>query len=151
MPDSPPGPLIRLPASAPTALTSLRLLGGDRVVVVRLDAHHPGLLRRTESDREHGAERDRHLADEIAGVALADDARDAVDELDRLDAAFEQREERSALALVRRVLARCEADVRGRAREPLPAFWAQGGEVRDALDLLGRDHERTNATACARS
>ena len=33
-------------------LDQRRLLGGDRVVVVRLDPHHPGLLRRTESDRE---------------------------------------------------------------------------------------------------
>ena len=121
----------------PDGLDEPRLLGGDRVVVVRLDAHHPRLLRRTESDREHGAERDRHLAEEVAGVALADDARDAVDELDRLDAAFEQGEERTAVALVRRVLARSEADVRGRAREPLPALGAQGGEVRDPLNSSG--------------
>ena len=37
MPGSPPGPLIRLPASAADGLDELRLLGGDRVVVVRLD------------------------------------------------------------------------------------------------------------------
>ena len=79
----------------PDGLDEPRLLGGDRVVVVRLDAHHARRLRCTESDREHGAERDRHLAEEVAGVALADDARDAVDELDRLDAALEQGEERA--------------------------------------------------------
>ena len=93
--------------------------GGDGVVVVRLDAHHPRRLGGAEADREDGAERDRHLAEDVAGVALADHALDPVDELDRLDAALEHGEERALVALVRRVLARDEADVGRRAREPL--------------------------------
>jgi hypothetical protein len=84
-------------------------------------------------------------------MALADEARDAVDELHDLDVALEQREQRPSVALVRRILAGGEADVRGGAREPLPALGAQRGEVGDALDLLGRDHERTNATECVRA
>ena len=84
---------------------------GDRVVVVRLDPHHARGLGGAEADREDGAERDRHLAEDVARVALADDALDAVDEPHRLDAAVEHREERPLVALVSRELARAEADV----------------------------------------
>ena len=54
------------------------------------------------------------------GVPLSDDALDPVDELDRLDPAFEQGEERALAAFRRRVLAGHEADVGGGARELLP-------------------------------
>ena len=53
------------------------------------------------------------------GLALADDPLDPVDELDRLDAALEHGEERALAALVRRVLARHEADVGRRPGKPL--------------------------------
>src|SRR5262245_22521677 len=76
-------------------------------------------------------------------MALADHARDAVDELDRLDPALEQAEERLAVALVRRIFARGEADVPGRPGETLAAFDAESGEVGNALDFFRRDHLRT--------
>ena len=64
------------------------------MVVVRLDPEHARRLgARTEADGEDRPERDRHLAEEVADVALADDARDPVDELDRLDRAVEDGEE----------------------------------------------------------
>ena len=50
-------------------------------------------------------------------------------------------------ALVRRVLPRSEADIRGRACKALPALWAESGEIRNALNLLRRHHPRPNATA----
>ena len=46
--------------------------GRDRVVVVRLDPHDARRLRRAEADREHRPEHDRHLAEDVARVALAD-------------------------------------------------------------------------------
>ena len=55
-------------------------------------------------DREHRPERDRHLAEDVAGRALADDPVEPVDGLDRLDAALEHGEERALVALLRRVL-----------------------------------------------
>src|SRR6476619_7206704 len=73
-------------------------------------------------------------------MTLADEARDAVDELYDLDVTLEQREQCPSVAFVRRVLAGGEADVRGGAREPLPALGAESCEVRDPLDLFGRDH-----------
>ena len=73
-------------------------------------------------------------------MALADDALDPVDELDRLDAALEHGEERALVALVRGVLARRERDVRRRAREPLALGLGEAGEDRDRADLLGGDH-----------
>ena len=61
--------------------------------------------------------------------------------------ALEQGEERTAIALVRRVVAGGEADVRRRAREALPAFGAQGGEVGNPLDFLRGDHSGVDATS----
>ena len=79
---------------------------------MRLDPHDAGGLRRAEPHGEDRAEHDRHLAEDVPGETLADHARDPVDLLDRLDTALEQGEERALVALVRRVLARHEADVR---------------------------------------
>ena len=110
------------------------------MVVVRLDAQDTRLLGGAEADREERPERDRHLAEEVADLALADYARDAVDELDRLDLAVEHREERAIGTLVGGVLARSERDVRRRAREPLPIRVGEPGEDRDRPDLLPRDH-----------
>ena len=78
------------------------------------------------------AERDRHLAEDVPRAALADDALDPVDELDRLDAALEHGEERALAALVRRVLARHEADVGRGAGEPLTLGSAESREDRDS-------------------
>ena len=125
-----------LPTSSPTSGAD----GRDGVVVVRLDPHDARLLGRPEPDREHRPERDRHLAEDVARTALADDALDPVDELDRLDAALEHGEERPLVALVRRVLARHEADVGRRAGEPLALRRAESREDRDAGDLVGRHH-----------
>ena len=79
----------------PDLLADVRRRGRDGVVVVRLDPHHARRLGRAKPDREDRAERDRHLAEDVAGLPLADDALDPVDELDRLDAALEHGEERA--------------------------------------------------------
>ena len=63
------------------------------------------------------------------GRALADDARDPVDELDRLDAALEDGEERALVALVHRVLAGDEPDVRRGPREPLALDLARPAKI----------------------
>ena len=120
--------------------------GRDGVVVLRLHPHDTGRLRRPEADREHGAERDRDLTEDIARVSLADDTLDPVDELDRLDPPLEQAEERTPAALVHRVLARNEPDVRGGAREPLPLGSVQLREDRERGDLVGRHHGRHRST-----
>ena len=82
-----------------------RLDGRDRVVVARLDAHHAGALGGAEADREQGAERDRHLAQDCAGQPLAQQTLDPVDQLDDLDATGEHPEHRGFVALVCRELA----------------------------------------------
>src|SRR5207248_6500325 len=64
-------------------LRDARLPSCDDVVVVRLDPQDARALRRTEADREDGAERDGDLAEEVTDVPLPDDPPDAVDELDR--------------------------------------------------------------------
>ena len=46
---------------------------------------------------------DRHLAEDVAGPAPADDLVYPVDRLDRLDAALEEGEEGTLVALLRRV------------------------------------------------
>ena len=74
------------------------------------------------------------------GLPLADDALDPVDELDRLDPALEHGEQRALVALVRRVLARHEADVRGQPRQLLDLRGREPGEERDLADLLRGHH-----------
>jgi hypothetical protein len=135
-------PVARQPSDLPR---EVGLHGRDRVVVVRLDPHHARRLGGAEADREDRSERDRHLAEDVARVAHADDARDAVGQLDRLDPALEHREQRALLALVCGVLAGAEAEVRRHARKPLPRTLAESGEERDAREILGRD-DATNAT-----
>ena len=78
---------------SPDLRRDVRRDGGECVIVVRLepqDARRPG---RAEPDREPRAECDRHLAEDVARLALADDALDAVHDLDRLDEPVEQPEE----------------------------------------------------------
>ena len=81
----------------------------DRVVVARVEPHHPRWLDRAKPDREDGAERDGHLPEHLAGHTLPDRALDPVDDLDGLDASLDEPEERLLAALVRRVLARWRA------------------------------------------
>ena len=110
-----------------------------------------------EADREHGAERDRHLAEGVPRVPLADDALDPVDELDRLDPALQHGEQRALGALVRRVLARHEGDVRGQPRELLDLRGREPREERDLADLFRGHHadqpndRRASAGAADRS
>ena len=113
-----------------------------RVVVPRLDPHHSRLLRRPEPDGKHGAERDRDLAEDVAGVSLPDDRLDPVFDLDGLDAALEQREERALVAGIRGVLAGWEGDVGRRARQALLVRGIEAGKDRDPRDLVGGHHAR---------
>ena len=76
------------------------------------------------------------------GLTLADDALDPVDELDRLDAPLQHGEERALLALVRRVLARHETDIRRHPRNLLALPRVESREEGDATDLLGRHQVR---------
>ena len=104
-------------------LCHVRHHGRDGVVVASLDPHDARRLRCPEPHREHRPEHDRHLSEDIARVTLAEDALDPVDEPDRLDATLEHGEQRALSALVRRVLARHEADIRrhsGRAARARP-------------------------------
>ena len=55
-------------------LGDVRRHGREAVVVVRLDAHHARLLRRSEADREPHPERDRHLSEDITQASFPDDA-----------------------------------------------------------------------------
>lgn len=110
------------------------------MVVVGRDTHDAGLLRRPETDREHGSEHDRDLAEDVARMAFADDPPDPVDMLDRLDPAVEDGEERALGAFIRGVLARDERDVGRSPGEKLPLGRAERGKDGDAADLVRRDH-----------
>jgi hypothetical protein len=118
----------------------LRHHGRYGVVVVGVDPHYARRLGGAEPDREHGPERDRDLSEDVAGQSLPEHALDPVDEPGRLDATLEHGEEGSLGALVRRVLARHEADVGGHSGEPLALGRVQAREERDAGDLLGGHH-----------
>ena len=110
------------------------------MVVVRLDPHHPRRLDGAEADREHGAERDRHLAEEVSGVANSDPAVDAVDYPGRLDLPLEHGEERPLVSLVRSELSGAQADVGRRATHALAVGRVEALEHADPADLLRRHH-----------
>jgi hypothetical protein len=116
--------------------------GREGVVVASLDAHDARHLRRAKADREHRPKHDRHLAEDVPGMALAENALDPVDELDRFDAALENGTERARGALVRRILARRERDIRRHPCKPLTLGNVESCEDRDSGDLVGRHHER---------
>jgi hypothetical protein len=115
----------------------------DRVIVVRRDAHDPRCFGGAEPDRVQRPQRDRNLPEDLAGHSLADDAVNAVDDLDRLDAAAEHAEERAFVALVRGVFAGNEADVRRGARKPVSIGLFQAREDLDPADVVGRHHADT--------
>src|SRR5438876_9903196 len=110
------------------------------MVVVRLDPHHTRLLRRPESDREHRPERHRHLPENVPRAAVADNALEPIDELDRLDPTLENSEERALVALMHGVLARHQTDVRCYAGETVAVHRVEGREDRDPTDLVRRHH-----------
>ena len=112
------------------------------MVLVRVEAEDTGRLGGSEPDREDRPERDRHLAEDVSGDALADDGRNAVVDPHRMDASFEQAEERPLALRLGRVLVRGEADVRGCPRDPPALLEPEVGEDRDAGDLLGGHHRR---------
>ena len=141
-PCSPRRPDIRCPASRPTSLPTVGHLGGDGVEVARIQAQDARGLGRTEADGEDGAERDRHLAEDVPGIADTDHARDALGVLDGLDPALEHREQGPLAALVRGVLAGHETDVGRGARDHGALGLVEGREERDAGDLVVRDHAR---------
>jgi hypothetical protein len=118
----------------------------DRVVVVRIDAHDAGRLRCAKPDREDRPEHDRHLAEDVPGMAHADDAVDAVDGLDRLDLPLEHGEQRPLAALWRRVLARRQAHVGCRPRELLALLGVEAREQRHLADLIGSHHGTGDST-----
>ena len=93
-------------------------------------------------DREHRAERDRYLAEDVSGLSLTDDALDSVYELDRLDATLEQAEERTLATLgVRRTRPARSLMSAASPGETLALFAVEAGEDRDPRDLFGGHHE----------
>jgi hypothetical protein len=119
----------------------LRDAGRDRrdcVVVVRLDSHHSRRLGSAEPDRIRRAERDRNLADDVAGASLADEALDAVDDLDHVDVPVEKPDQRRVVALVRGVLTRCKADVGRGTGEALARRRLEVGEDLDSANVVCR-------------
>ena len=110
------------------------------MVVVRLDSHHPRRLGCPEADREDRAQGDRHLAEQVPGLAGADDARDAVDHPRRLDLSLEHGEERPLVSLVGGVLSGAQVDVGRRAADALAIGGVEAGEDADLPDLLRRHH-----------
>ena len=115
--------------------------GREGVVLVRPEAQDPRRLGGAKAERERGAERDRDLAEELTRGPATDDSGDAVDEADRLEATFEHREQRAFVALVNRVFAGHQVNVRGKARKPFALELPELGEDRDAGDLFRCYHD----------
>jgi hypothetical protein len=112
-------PPMRSRASAPSFSATSGAAAGDGEVVLRLDAHHARRLRGPVGAGERRRERQRHLAEDLAGRAPAERALDAVERLDDLDPARQHGEERALAALVDGELAGAQAHVGGGPHQPL--------------------------------
>ena len=112
------------------------------VVIASLDAHDARFLSRTKAGRMRRPEHDRYLAEDVPGVTLTDDALDTVNGFDRLGATLEHGEDRALVALVHRVLAGHEAEIRRRVGETLSLGGGQRREDGDRTDFLGAHHLR---------
>ena len=76
------------------------------------------------------------------GFRSPTDRLDPVFDLDGLDAALEQREERALVTGIRGVFAGSEGDVGRRARQALPVGGIEAGKDPDPRDLVGGHHAR---------
>jgi hypothetical protein len=73
-------------------------------------------------------------------VTLAEDALDSVNAFDRFNPTLEQREQHALFALVRRILARYQADIGRDLREPFAFGLPETSEDRHSTDLVRRHH-----------
>ena len=111
--------------------------GRHGVVLLDIDPHHAGRLRRAISPRERTAERYRHLAENSAGEAPAERALNAVDGLDHLDLAAEDCKQRTLSALVHGELAGTEVEISRGAGQPLQLRPRQGRKQGNCGNVLG--------------
>jgi hypothetical protein len=114
--------------------------GREHVVVGSLDPHNPRAFRRTKADREQRPQHDRDLPKDVTRVTHPDHPLDPVNQLDRLDPTLQDGEQRALVALMRRVLARHQADIRRDPRNLHTLRLVQAREHRDPPDLLRRHH-----------
>ena len=118
----------------------LRLRRGQRVELPRREVHQARRFSRAVAALVGRAEDDRHLAEDLARRALADDAFDAVDDLGDLDASGQHHEQRALVAFVHGVVTGAEPDIAGGLRQAREVLGRHRGENGDAGEVLGRDH-----------
>jgi hypothetical protein len=119
----------------------LRMRRGERVELPRRKVHQARRFGRAVAALVRRAEDDRHLAEDLARRALADDALDAVDDLGDLDAAGQHHEQRALVAFVHGVVAGAEPDIAGGLRQARELLGRHRGQNGDDGEVLGRDHE----------
>ena len=128
------------PREAGDASRHRRRHRGERVVHRHVELDDARELRSPAAGRERGAQRHRHLAEELSRLADADHALLAVDHLGDLGTPLDDHEQRPLVALVREVLAGQQADVLHRLRQVLERLRRQGLEDRDATESVDGDH-----------
>jgi hypothetical protein len=116
---------------------------GQGVVLRGGHAHHARRLRGAVVAHERSPQRQRDLAEDLAGRAPADRLLDAVELLRHLDLAGDDGEQRALLALVDHVLAGGEVDVGRPLRQLIQLGGGQGREDRDARQLFDGQHGAT--------
>ena len=110
------------------------------VVLPGLHAHDPRGFRRPVAAHERRTEGDRHLAENLPRHAPAQRPFDAVDQLDDLDLAGEDRVERAVPALGNGEFSGAQVQVGGRPREALEFDLREPREQRNLSDVVSSQH-----------
>ena len=118
----------------------LRRRGGDVVIEPGVDLHDPRRLAGPESGLKLRAIDKRNFAEEIVPQAHSELALDAVDELDDFDRALEHDKQSRRFALIDRVFAGAEIDVRSRPRDIGQRDWRKRGKDRNRGKFVWRQH-----------
>ena len=112
------------------------------MVVAGRDAHHTRRFGSAEAERKGRAEGDRHLAEESTRLASTNDGGIPSTSPTVSSRPSSTANKRTLVALMHRVLARQEPDVRCVPGEPVALGRPEPGEDRDAGDVLG-GHQRS--------
>jgi hypothetical protein len=130
-------------------LRYLRASGRQRVVLPRIDTQHPRRLRGPRPAQERRPERDWHFAVEFAGVSLAQDSGQAVDQPHDLELARKDDVQRALVAFVHGIVTRFQVNVGRGACQRFEVGNRHARQQGDLCKFVGCQHAASSSSDCA--